>query len=160
MRIINPKKKSDVTTRMLHHFHSKFDSVLMLRIKMVEELKDVIPDTTTFKVGYIIEVPKTTKMSIATIDDINAMYARYNSGEILLWCEGKCEETSGKRKRDDMSASRFQDKDYEIDEVTQELKEKHADKFDYPTYRLWARCIVSNLHDSMEHPPKLNNYIW
>lgn len=81
--------------------------------------------------GYI-EGPKNSRMSIVTTDDINAMYMRHKSGEISLWCEGRCEDAgpiarNGKRKRVEQ-ASRYQEKEQEVDDVFQELKEKHTEK--------------------------------
>ncbi len=38
--------------RQLHHFTSKFESVLNLRARLVEEFNEDVPENMTFKVGY------------------------------------------------------------------------------------------------------------
>ena len=45
-------KKSDIIIRQLHQFHRKFDSVFGLRATLVEELKEHVPDSTMFRIGY------------------------------------------------------------------------------------------------------------
>lgn len=82
--------------RQLHHFKAQFDSVTALRAKLVEELKDDMPDSLSFKVGYY-EKPK-SKMWIVNTEDIKAMYSKFKHGEIVLWCEGR--ELDGERKRE------------------------------------------------------------
>ena len=50
-----------------------------------------VPDSLTFGVGYY-EGQRHCKMVIATQEDINAMYRKYPSGDITLWCDGKSEK--------------------------------------------------------------------
>ncbi len=45
VKILNPVKKSDVITCELHHFNGKFESVLSLRLKLMEHLKEDVPST-------------------------------------------------------------------------------------------------------------------
>ena len=156
VKIINPAKKSDVVMRELHHFRSKFDSVLMLRAKLVEELRDQVPDSMTFKVGYL-EGQKNNRMSIMNQDDIKAMYLRYKTGEITLWCEGKVDDVGrgNKRKREEQVSSKYHEREDEAEMIYQQLKEKHADKFDNAQFRLWARMVASNIHSSIVDPPSI-----
>ena len=53
-----------------------------------------------------------------------------------------------------MVSSRRQEKD-EVDDIFQELKDKHGDKFGIPKLRLWARMVGSNMHDDLENPPNI-----
>ena len=158
VKIINPLKKSDSVLRHLH-FNSRFDSLLALRVKLIEEFQDGVPSTVTFNVGYF-EGQQHSKISMITADDLSTMYSRYPKGEITLWCDGSSgQEASsehGKRKREDVSSSmsRRQEKE-EVDAAFKELKEKHADTFEVPKLRLWARMIASNLHDNYETPPNV-----
>ena len=52
VKIINPMKKSDVVVRQLHNVTTKFDSVSAIRVKLMEELKEHIPITANFDVGF------------------------------------------------------------------------------------------------------------
>ena len=36
-----------------------------------------------------------------------------------------------------------------------ELTERYSDKFDIPKLRLWSRMVASNIHTSMDEPPKI-----
>lgn len=45
IKIINPHKKSDVIVRQLHGLHTRFDSVVVLRAKLIEKLGDQVPET-------------------------------------------------------------------------------------------------------------------
>ena len=141
--------------RELHHFSSKF--VISLRAKLVEELRDDVPDSMSFKVGYY-EGQKHTKMWIVTNDDLQAMYRKFASGEIILWCEGREEDGrrgTGKRKRDDLVASKHQEREEDVDNIFSDLKDKHNDRYETPKLRLWARMIASKIHESYEQPPNI-----
>ena len=71
----------------------------------------------TFKVGYI-EGQK-NEMSIITADDIKAMYSRFKTGEITLWCDARVSEVGVgpgrcKRKREESSK---QEREDEIEDI-------------------------------------------
>ena len=124
--------------------------MFQLRATLVNEFKEQVPDSTTFRVGYI-EGQK-NRMSIVTSDDIKAMY-RNPTKEITLWCDarvedgGRSESALGKRKRDDRES--------EVEEIYLELKEKHEEKYENGKLRLWARMIASSIHSSKEEPPDI-----
>ena len=75
VKIINPLKKSDVITRELHHFNSKFESVLSLRLKLIEHLKEHVPSTVDFNVGYY-EGQQHTKVLVVTHVDVHQVFRR------------------------------------------------------------------------------------
>lgn len=157
MKIVNPLKKSDTVMRYLHHYNRKFESVIALRTKLVEQLKDQVPDSLTFNIGYF-EGHQHSKVWLVSDDDLHAMYAKYPRGDITLWCDGRTDEecVSGrtKRKRDEATSKR-QEKEEEVDAVYQQLKDKHGEKFGIPKLRLWARMVCSNLHDDLDNPPDI-----
>ena len=41
----------------------------------------------------------------------------------------------------------------EVESTFEELKERHQDSWDTPHLKLWARCIVSGVHDDYDTPP-------
>ena len=161
MKIINPQKKSDVIVRQLHHFHGKFDSVISLRAKLIEELKEQVPNSVSFNVGYF-EGQQHCKVWLVAHDDLCAMYSKYPRGLITLWCDSRSEPGEGesvsarttKRKRDETS-TRCQEKEDEVEDVYQDLWRKHADKYSTPQLRLWARMVSSNLHEDLDNPPDI-----
>ena len=153
MKIINPLKKSIVVVRQLHEFHSRFESAVGLRAKFIEYFKEQVPDSVTFEAGFY-EGQKHSKVWICSNEDLKCMYP---SGEITLWCEGRIDDTTDrrKRKREELVTSRRQEKEEEVDEIFKDLKEKHAEKYDTPKLRLWSRMMASNLHDSLDEPPNV-----
>ena len=51
VKTINPMRKRDVVVRQLHHFTGKFESVVAVHTKPMEELKEQVPNTINFNVG-------------------------------------------------------------------------------------------------------------
>ena len=93
VKIINPLKKSIVVVRQLHEFHSRFESAVGLRAKLIEYFKEQVPDS-TFEAGFY-EGQKHSKVWICSNEDLKCMYP---SGEITLWCEGRIDDTHGSTK--------------------------------------------------------------
>ena len=58
------------------------------------------------------------------------------------------------RKRDNGHFKR-QEREEEVNEVVQQLQEKHGDKYDTSRLRLWARTVCSMIHDNLDSPPDL-----
>lgn len=71
----------------LHNFFSKFDSPAVLRIKLVEEFQELVPENLSFSVGYF-EGQHHTKIWLVSRDALATMYSKYTHGEICLWCDG------------------------------------------------------------------------
>ena len=117
VKIINPLKKSDVVVRQLHRFNSKFDSLTALRVKLIDEFEETVPDTVNFNVGYF-DGRQQAKLWLVTNKDLESMYSKYRTGEITLWCDGRSdrdrsgEEVRSKQKRDsEASVSRRQERE-------------------------------------------------
>ena len=69
VKIINPAKKSDVIVRHLNNFTGKFDTVMALRLKLIEAFSDQLPNTVDFSVGYY-EGSQRSKVWLVTADDL------------------------------------------------------------------------------------------
>ena len=52
VKIINPDKRSDFIVRELYGFHSQFDSINSLKVKLMDQFSKYVPPTTEFQVGY------------------------------------------------------------------------------------------------------------
>ena len=63
------------------HFNSRFDSLLVSRVKLIKEFHDCVPSTVTFNVGYF-EGQQHSKISMITAKDLSTMYSRNPKGEI------------------------------------------------------------------------------
>lgn len=144
--------------RQLHDCHTKFESVVVLRAKLIEKLGEQVPHNINFDVGYF-EGPQHSKLWLCSPSDLEAMYRKYSSGDITLWCDAYVDDelARGKRKREDSSSnpSKRQKKEDDVDSVFKQLKEKHDNKFSTPQLRLWARMVTNNLYDDLEEPPKI-----
>ena len=88
------------------------------------------------------------------------MYQCYKEGgEISLWCDSRqlsseqSETSVCKRKQDHPTPTPRQEKEEQVDIIYCDLKEKHANKYDNPKLRLWARMLVGGLHESTDEPP-------
>ena len=150
-----------MVVRYLHNFSSKFESATVLRMKLVEQFQELVPDNLSFNIGYF-EGQSHSKIWLMSKEDFATMYVKYPKGEITLWCDGRsdegsdgCTDSRKKRKKDREASSKRQEKEDEVDDVFMQLKEKHGSKFDTPKLRLWARTICGNLHDDMDNPPDL-----
>ena len=107
VKIINPHCKSEAMVQYLHHYTSKFESAIALCMKLVEEFKELVPDTLSFSVGYF-EGQSHSKVWLVTREDFSTMYRKYPRGEVTLWCDARSEEEEDqgcrkKRKRDGVS---------------------------------------------------------
>ena len=88
----------------LHHYTSKFESAVALRMKLIKEFKELVPDTLSFNVGYF-EGQSHSKVWLVTREDFSTMYRKYPRGEVTLWCDARSEEEEdqgcrNKHKRD------------------------------------------------------------
>ena len=145
---INPAKKSDVIVRHLNNFTGKFDTVMALRLQLIEAFSDQVSNTVDFSVGYY-EGSQQSKVWLVTADDCKKMYESIKRGHITLWCDQKTSESehaSCKRRRESKSIAR-EEKEEEVERVHTELVGKHGkSEYSIPLLRLWARAIATDHH--------------
>ncbi len=162
MRVTKPEKPSQFISRQLHHFDDKFHSITALKVHLIETLGEQVPETINFNLGYF-EGRQSKKRWLCCQDDLDAMYQCYkDGGEITLWCDARksnscnseqSEPGARKRKQDNPTTTKRQEKEEQVDTVYSDLKEKHGDKYENPKLRLWARMIAGGLHESTDDPP-------
>ena len=91
-----------------------------------------------FNVGYI---DGRHQMSSFNVEDLSLMYSKYKlGGEINFWCEGRCtDDNRGSRKRSlEAAATQKQEREDRVDNVFEDLKSKHNEKYTVPQLRLWS----------------------
>ena len=139
---------------------SKFESVNGLRVRLMDEFEEHVPSTATFDVGYF-EGKQQSKIWLVTPEDLKKLYELHpKGGEVLLWCDGVSEGASEGRnstkrnKEAESAASKRSQQEAEVESTYKELKERHRDSWDSPRLKLWARCIVSGIHDDYDNPPE------
>lgn len=163
VKIYDPERRSKFVQRNLHGICHKFESVKALRCALYHELESDIPDG-DYNVGYF-EGSQHKKKWLVSAADLQAMYAHFKGRkEIPLWCDGKGsapdsedDEQPRKKKRKKSTnkdnTKKTIDREEELESVFQSLRDKHGSKWSGPQYRLWARAIVSGVHDSDSQPP-------
>ena len=169
VKIINPSK-SDFIIRTLHHFRGKFDSILALKMKLMESFPNNVPTTTDFQVGYL-EGKQSSKRWLMCSEDLESMYSLvWQGNEISLWCDAyqkaaqmqptpRTQRNDGdgpsgisSRKR---TASNREEREIEINSLKSEIKKKHPDIYSDPQVSVWARMISNGIHDSTDIPPDI-----
>ena len=58
VKLINPMHRKDVIVRDLRRFHGHFYSITDLKVRLMEELEEGVPQTTKFAVGYFVQLTK------------------------------------------------------------------------------------------------------
>ena len=70
-------------------------------MKLIEEFKDLVPDSLSFNVGYF-EGQSYSKIWLVDEEDFSTMYKKYPRGEISLWCDGHTEMQGEEGKEKEM----------------------------------------------------------
>ena len=142
----------------MHNVSHKFDSVRTLQSALYHEFDDQIPDG-DFNVGYF-EGSSHKKKWLVSADNLTAMYAKFKGKKnIALWCDGKDEDEDDenprkkRKKNKDNLTKKVSEQEEELESVFQKLRGMHENKWSGPQYRLWARVIVSGVHESGKNPP-------
>ena len=81
VKIINPNKKSDVVVRQLNRLKSKFKSVRELRMRLIDDFSEHVPNT----VDFTIDGSQQAKTWLVSSDDLETMYQKYPKGGILCF---------------------------------------------------------------------------
>ena len=147
--------------RYLHNYSTRFESTTALRMKLVEECQDLVPDNLSFSVGYF-EGQSHLKIWLMSREDFITMYVKYPKGEITLWCDDRSDETGDtmvsrkKRKKDGETSTRRQGKEDEVHDLFMHLKEKHGQNlisqgYDYGHVRYVETYMTLRTHLIYQH---------
>ena len=119
--------------RDLHHFLGKFESIVGLKMKLMDEFGPLLPPTTDFQIGYF-SGRQSTKYWLMCQEDLDNMNRCVDKtkGTMMLWCDGKSAPESipsgskRKKKANEPPPSKRQLIEDELDTVVKDLQEKHA----------------------------------
>ena len=155
--------------RELYNYHDKFHSVDAIRQKLKEEFSEHITSGSSFSIGYF-EGRHQTKRWLISQQDVEKMYEKlHGKPEIFLWSDAKDESKTVAGDHEDAShnhkspletTSKRQEKEEEVETLFCELRDKHSGKFSVPQLRLWARMVVTGIHDDLEEPPQVPMDNW
>ena len=73
VKIVNPEKKTDFIILEMHSYHDRFESVGVMKIRMMEEFSEHVPKTLEFNVGYF-SGRQSAKYWLMCQEDLNGMY--------------------------------------------------------------------------------------
>lgn len=146
----------------MRHFHGMFNSIIDLKVKILEEFEEFVPSNLSFSVGYF-DGKQSSKHWLYSQEDLKAMYDAHASNpekDIRLWCDGKRDiENNDERplKRKKSSTTPREEREDKVDDLVKELKDKNSAVYDFSDaqYYLWARMIVTGMHSSKDTPPQV-----
>ena len=162
LKILNPSKKSKFIIHKIRR-HERFQTPNDLRQCIRNECGDNVPDN-IFDVGYYKGQRGTAKVWIKDEEDIRCMYQQLCGTEANLWCDGLpdsndvASDSLGKKRKStnqDGRVSKRQAIREEVDELFEELKEKHGSKYTAAQLRLWANMLQVGTHRDLENPPSV-----
>ena len=172
VKVVNPSKKSDYFIRKWRT-SVRFQSVQQLRRSLCEELNDMlVGDHSELEIGYIEPGHGTRGKQRWIFDDkdLADMYQVYSKkGEIILWMFNSCGESSSsgrKRQRSPADGQPHSSKSQrttksdthskklvEVEQIAEDLEEKHGGQFTREQYNVWAHMINMRKHESRDTPP-------
>ena len=150
-------KRTPRSVRELHSFNGQFTSIKHLRQVLCAELSDDLPSS--FNVGYF-EGRHHTKKWLTTDQDLMAMNSKFTGGNVCLWCDAAQQTSQVSRESRDRSpprkkSSKRDDKEKEVEDLFQDLKDRHGNDYSGPQLRLWARMMSNGLHEDLDNPPRV-----
>ena len=167
MKIINPSKKTDYSTKAWHDASGKFRSIQTLRCQLKQSFPDSLCDIPKedIEFGYIYpgHGAKGQQIWITNNSDLGEMYATHAAKKrIMIWFftqkkkrsrspVSDCETSTNKRsctKGEERSSKLAQ-----VEEIVSELEQKHSGKYSREQLNVWAHMLQLKKHDSREVPP-------
>ena len=88
VRIINPEQRSRFVTKIWHHVRDRFNSLDLLKLRLIETFEDKLPPLSELELGYL-EKKTNAKRWIEDRDDLEAYQAFSSGDEITLWCDAR-----------------------------------------------------------------------
>ena len=124
----------------------------------MEECGSLLPETLDFKIGYFFGKQSTKYWLMCQKDLENMNESLSNSkGSVLLWCDARdLQKYEGKwqKKAEEEPPSKRQQIEDDLEEICQELRIKHGNKYSIPQLRCWARLIMTGKHQSKDEIPE------
>ena len=136
VKVVNPSKKSDIKLFILRNIEFEcFDQHEDVREMLSTQLADEISGEPNFDFGYFKGNRRVWVKSVEDLHEIQRLFKSNTSiGGAVLWCMGKDEsrkrqaepdiETENSKKKKSKN-SRYEEKLDRIDEMIDELKQKH-----------------------------------
>ena len=128
---------------VVRYLSRKFESVSELRVRLIESM-------------YPAQHPSTLDILKASSSQRFGWLHQKTSRNYMIYILKVVKSSSGvmvQVKVDRGAISKRSQQESEVESTYKELKEKHQESWDTPRLKLWARCIVSGIHDDYDNPP-------
>ena len=174
VKVISPSKRSEYKTFMLKDIDvSGVEKIPDLREILVFELgQTTVSPHAPFELGYYKGSKRIWIRNNAELQEVLKLLKTGN--KLTLWCDGKrlpkTKQLNDSHSDSDESATevdmqrkpkpkkrkktKYQDRQERIDDLIDDLREKHGTKYTNIQYRIWAECIEARTHASMDSPPR------
>ncbi len=172
VKLINPAKKSEYSMRRWRT-SEYFRTVPTLQKRLAEDFKDILGDThaSHIEAGYVEpgHGAKGRQRWIVSDEDLGDMYKAYHGKkEIMLWVFTQCNAASGTGQKRPRPGDSGEQKDpkvprtnfdahskklADVEEIVDELREKHGSDYTQEQYNVWAHMIQMRKHQSRECAP-------
>ena len=170
LKVINPIKMSDFKSFSIHGRRQcrSFADLKDFMEKNIPTGAVEMPNLHDVEIGYIEPGHgiKGRKFWLHTDTDVKEMYAKHRGKKkINLWCYTRSKEVAapkkGIRSKSPVAAGGGRSSKYsshlenieKVDEVYDQLREKHKGKFTAEQLRTWAHLVQMGKHSSLEDPP-------
>ena len=166
VKIICPdEKRTDHKTFMLHDLDvNKVKTMALFRNELHRQFGDTVVDRDRdFNFGLYKGTKRIWVRSYCDFQELIQLLKTKST--TLVWCEGLSKKH--KKKHEDLSGSdeeackprkkrksSNEDTLDRIDDIIDELREKHKHTYNNLQYRVWAETMVAGRHDSLETAPK------
>ena len=92
------------------------------------------------------------------------MNTKFAGGDVCLWCDTIQQSSEASKARQSSEASRDRspprkkssrrdEKEKDVDDLFQDLKDRHGSEYSGPQLRLWARMVSNGVHEDLDNPP-------
>ena len=168
VKIICPnEKRADHKTYMLRGLNTEeVNSVVDFREALFAEFGPKLIDSDCeFDFGYY---KGTKRIWVRNGQDLEEcmQLLRTKSSSMTVWCEGRSrkrkkkaldssgsdDESNGTKKKKKGASS--DDKMSSVDDIVDDLRERHGHAFNNLQYRVWAESVVGRRHTSLDKPPR------
>ena len=175
LKVINPDKRSEAKLYILRNVPWQILSDPGKACDFfVEQFPNQVPNKSAFDFGYYQGNKRVWVHSDEDLKDVYKLLKNKDSHGVTLWCDGKADQRSVKRSVSDLTVpdsnneneahlptskgrkkrTRYEEKAERIDDIVDQLKERHGKDYTLVQYRIWAETMESGQHSSYDLPPK------
>lgn len=158
-------KKTDSKTFTLRNIDTqRVRTCSQLKTLIKAHLEDDIENAVDFDIGYL---HNSSVINLRSCTDLQEVWHKLMNGvAITLWCDGLRKRHGKKKKGRELDGDedgeevhqpkkkkKNEERDDRIQDLVEELKKKHGEKYTQMQYRIWAEMVVGDVHKDYDIPP-------